>query len=113
MQIDGEALAIVGTVVGAFSSALGLLYRDRSATQVRLEAALVRLDAETKARVEAAEAKAAAAMTGKEETRQIVDRLEATVNAVLSLVEKDGEKAVIRKKPPFGRPPMGSNPGAR
>lgn len=102
MHIPPELLAVVTAIVGGLVSAIGLLYREKNKLHERLEAALVRLDAEMKARLEAAEHRAQNADEIVRATEAISARLEAAIDAITSQPD-------VRPQP-RGRRPMGSVP---
>jgi hypothetical protein len=106
MTIPPEALALATAIVGGLVTALAQVYREKNKLHDKLEAALVRLDAEVKARLEAAEHRADNADEVVKATEAISARLEAAIDAITSQPE-----VVPKKRGPYGRPPMGSTPG--
>jgi outer membrane murein-binding lipoprotein Lpp len=89
MQIDGEAMALVAVVVGALSSAVGLLYTEKNKLNTKVETAIAgekeavqkRLEAEV-GRREAAESRAANADKQIDAIKEISDRQEATIKVL-------------------------------
>jgi hypothetical protein len=105
MHIPPEALAVMTAIVGGLVSALvhvylekGKVHAEKDEIHKRLEAALVRLDSEVKARLEAAERRADEATEIVRATETISSRLEAAIGAITSQPEV---RAQVRPRRPL------------